>query len=168
MPELNAILIGRQETSWRQEGFAGNHSWSNLVIDHNFVKQKSPLYSIILAAALLIAGGGFMSMTKIDASTSWTALGANASSINSAIPDTPLVRFSEILGTLSLSGSEKTQVSGMLQTMRQQNSVITDTDQQHANSETTHTAITAILSPAQRSDLQAKLRARPIKKVKAS
>jgi hypothetical protein len=135
------------------------------MIEHNFVKQKSPFYSIALILALLIAGGAVASMSKGSFFGSFTQLAPNALSLSGPIPDAPYVRFTEILGTLNLNSSEKAKVSAMLLAMRKKNSSLTDISQRRANAKITDAAITAILSPDQRSDLQAKLEARPPNKV---
>ena len=54
----------------------------------------------------------------------------------------------------------------MLLAMRKQNRIITDIRQRRANTKIAETAISAILSPDQRTELAAKLEARPTNRVK--
>ncbi len=131
------------------------------MIEQNFVKPKSPFYSLALISALLIAGGALASMTQGNFFGSLTQFAPHARSVSGPIPEAPYVRFTQILGTLNLNSSERAQASALLLAMRQKNSSLADIGQRHANAKIADAAITAMLSPEHRSDLAAKLQARP-------
>jgi Spy/CpxP family protein refolding chaperone len=68
-------------------------------------------------------------------------------------------RFGQLLLSLNLSDAQKTKIRSIMQAARDKNKTVTDPDQRRANFRAAFAQIDAVLTPAQRSELHAKIEA---------
>jgi Spy/CpxP family protein refolding chaperone len=69
------------------------------------------------------------------------------------------MHYGQVLMSLNLSDDQKTKIRGIIQSAREQNQNVTDRDTKRANMRAAFAKVEAILTPAQRDQLHAKLKA---------
>jgi Spy/CpxP family protein refolding chaperone len=112
-----------------------------------------PAFSVALALAVLAGGGTFAGI----------ALGAvPAAFADDAPAGSPAAgehghRMGQILMSLNLTDTQKTQIRSIMADARKQNQNVTDRDQRRANMKAAMSKVEAVLTPEQRTQLHAKL-----------
>jgi Spy/CpxP family protein refolding chaperone len=68
-------------------------------------------------------------------------------------------RFGQLLLSLNLSDAQKAKIRGIMQAARDKNKNVTDSEQRRANYRAAFAQVEEVLTPAQRSELHAKIEA---------
>jgi Spy/CpxP family protein refolding chaperone len=69
------------------------------------------------------------------------------------------MRYGQVLQSLNLSDDQKTKIRGIIQSARAQNQNVTDRETKRANMKAAFAKVEALLTPSQRDQLHAKLKA---------
>jgi protein CpxP len=119
-----------------------------------FHRLKSGTFSVALATALLAGGGTIASV----------AFGTVPAAFADEAPSGPPAdggphghRMGQLLLSLNLTDAQKTQIRGIMADAHKQNGGITDRAQRRANMKAAMTKVDAVLTPAQRTELHAKM-----------
>jgi Spy/CpxP family protein refolding chaperone len=121
-------------------------------------RVKRSVFSVALATALLTGGGTFAA----------AALGVVPAALAQAQPSgSPPAgdqvqgqhgrRMGQLLMSLNLSDAQKTQIRAIMADAHKQNQNVTDRDERRANMKAAMGKIDTVLTPAQRTELHAKM-----------
>jgi len=118
--------------------------------------MKRLFFSVAVATALLTGGGTFASV----------AFGSVPAAFAQDQPSSPPPtqgehghRMGEMLMSLNLNDAQKGQIRAIMADARKQNENVTDRDQRRANMKAAMTKVETVLTPAQRTQLHAKMEA---------
>lgn len=123
-------------------------------MDRISVRIKRSLFSLAIATALLTGG----TVRGIVTATIPAALAQDQA--NGAPPAGGGAhgnRMGKALLSLNLSDAQKTQIRAIIADARKQNENVTDRDQKRANMKAAYAKVDTVLSPAQRTELHAKI-----------
>ncbi len=117
--------------------------------------RRFALLPVALATVLVTGGGTF---AAIATGSVPAALAQDQASPAPAMPPGGgRGRMGKALMSLNLSDAQKTQIRGIMADVRKQNESVTDRDQKRANYKAAMTKVEAVLTPAQRTELHAKM-----------
>jgi Spy/CpxP family protein refolding chaperone len=115
---------------------------------------KRSLFSFALAAAVLTAGG---TLAAIAIGSVPAAFAQDQPSGGPPADGHHGNRMGEVLKSLNLTDAQKTQIRAIIADARKQNQNVTDRDQRRANMKAAMGKVEAVLTPAQRTELHAKM-----------
>ena len=126
-------------------------------MDRLSFRLKHSFLSVALATALLTGGGTFAAV----------ALGSVPAALAQDQPGGPPPpaqgghgnRMGKMLMSLNLTEAQKTQIRAIMADARKQNHNLTDRDQRRANMKAAMDKVETVLTPAQRTELHAKMEA---------
>ena len=114
--------------------------------------RRQPLLAAFAAAVIFSAGG-----TAAAISTGTVAAAFAQDQPGGAPPAAAHGRrMGQLLMSLGLSDQQKSQIRAIIADAHKQNANVTDPDTRHANMRAAYKKVDAVLTPAQRTELQAK------------
>jgi Spy/CpxP family protein refolding chaperone len=121
--------------------------------------RTNPFLSVALATALLTGGGTVASIAfgSVPAALAQDQPGAAAPA--GPPPGAHGNRMGKMLMLLNLTDAQKTQIRAIIADARKQNENVTDRDQKRANMKAAYAKVETVLTPAQRTELHAKMEA---------
>jgi Spy/CpxP family protein refolding chaperone len=123
-------------------------------MDRMFSRIKCGVFSVAIATALLTGGGTLAAILA----GSVPAASAQDQPSGGPQPNGPHGnRMGKILMSLNLNDDQKTQIRAIIADARKQNANVTDRDQKRANMKAAYAKVDTVLTPAQRTQLHAKL-----------
>lgn len=125
----------------------------------SFLSRFSSSLFAVAVATVVVTGGG--TLAGIASGTVPAALAQDQGSAPAPAPGQGRARgrMGKILMSLDLSDAQKTQIRAIIADARSQNKTVTDRDQKRANMKAAYAKVEIVLTPAQRTQLHAKMEA---------
>jgi Spy/CpxP family protein refolding chaperone len=128
-------------------------------MDRRTSRLKNHCLSVALATALL-AGGGTVASVAFSGVPAALAQDQSGTTAPAGPPQGGRGnRMGKMLMSLNLSDAQKTQIRAIIADARKQNQSVTDRDQKRANMKAAYAKVETVLTPAQRTELHAKMEA---------
>jgi Spy/CpxP family protein refolding chaperone len=108
----------------------------------------------VLAATLALTAGGTLTTAVLGLTPAASAQDQGAAQASAG---QQRGRMGKILMSLNLTDAEKSQIRAIIADARKQNENVTDRDPKRANMKAAYAKIDTVLTPAQRTELHAKL-----------
>ncbi len=119
-------------------------------------RLSSSLFAVAVATVVVTGGG---TIAGIATGTTTAALAQDQGAAPAPGQGQSRGRMGKVLMSLDLSDAQKTQIRAIIADARKQNQSVTDRDQKRANMKAAYAKVETVLTPAQRTQLHAKMEA---------